>query len=188
MGASWHRFGFLLAGLWERIRGPWRPRWRFWELSSGLRPIPPPCLDCGSEPEASWMLIGVSWGTSGEPVGGSFEASWGLMGGPIGGLLELLLGLLRASWVLVGASWGPFDNLGPPLGAQGSKSQFDLNLGPVSGRSWGSLGPSWASWPSWEHRPARPRSRSADKPIRGRECRSADQPISRSAAEQPISR
>ena len=63
----------------------------------GLRPIPPPCLGCGSE--ASWTPVGVSWGASGEPVGGSFMASWGLLGP--------LLGVLGASWGLLWSSWGP---------------------------------------------------------------------------------
>ena len=46
-------------------------------ISSGLRPIPPPCLGCGSK--ASWGLFWASWGPLGaswEPLGARFWGSW----------------------------------------------------------------------------------------------------------------
>ena len=79
-------------------------------LSSGLRPIPPPCLGGGSE--TSWVLVGISWLASRGPLGSSFETSWG----PFWGLLGPLGGLLGPSWGLLGASWG---FLGPSWGFLG---------------------------------------------------------------------
>ena len=69
--------------------------------STGLRPLPPPCLGGGSE--ASCVFVGSSWSASRGPLGGMFEASWG----PFWGFLGPFLGLLGASWGLLGGSWGP---------------------------------------------------------------------------------
>ena len=131
-------------------------------VSSGLRPIPPPCLGGGSE--TSWMLVGISWLACRGPLGGSLEASWG----PFWGLLGPHLGLLGASWGVLGGSWGPLGaSVGPleaslgQLRAEDSIFQFFSpswpSLGPVLEPSWAVLGASWAvlgpSWavlgPSW---------------------------------------
>ena len=61
---------------------------RVCQLSNGFRPIPPPCLDCGSE--SSWTFLGVSSEGSRGPLRRSLGASWGPPGGflgPFGGLL-----------------------------------------------------------------------------------------------------
>jgi len=95
------------------------------DISSGLRPVPPPCLGSGSE--SSWMFLGGSSEGSRGPLGCSFEASWG----PLGGLLGASWGFLEASWMPLGASWGPLGGvlmaswgpaggLGGHLGGKGS--------------------------------------------------------------------
>ena len=67
-------------------------------VSSGPRPIPPPCLVGGSE--ASLMLVGISWLAYFGPQGGQFR---GLLRPP-GGSPGASLGLFGASWGLFGAS------------------------------------------------------------------------------------
>ena len=48
-------------------------------LSSGLRPIPPPCLGCGYEAwgrlGASWAILGLCWAVLG-PSWGRLGPSW----------------------------------------------------------------------------------------------------------------
>ena len=95
--------------------------------SSGLRPIPPPCLSCGSE--ASWIHSRVSWDAPRGHLGGFLGASWGLLWGLLGASWAVL-GLSCAVWPLRGPSGGP---LAATLG---------LSRGPL-GPSWGPLGPSW---------------------------------------------
>ena len=92
---------------WRRTRR-WRPLERCClSLSSGLRPIPLPCLVGGSE--ASWMLLGVSWLPTWGPreaVSRPLEASWGQSGGlfgPLWGLLGPLWGLLGLQGVVLRA-------------------------------------------------------------------------------------
>ena len=123
-------------------------------VSSGLRPIPPPCLGCRLE--ASWMFVGISWEAFRGPLGGSFEASWGPSGGLLGSLFGPLVGLvgpLGASWGLLEASWGL-------LGASSSGS-LELSvrvppLGPLLGPSRRTSVRAAATWlqkaSSWGHR------------------------------------
>ena len=86
----------------------------------------------GDSLEASWALLGLSWGTLGALLG----LSWG----PLGGLGGNLGGL----WGSLGPSWG---SLGAFLGALGAPpSEADQSVpGALVGRSWSLLGPSWCS-------------------------------------------
>ena len=115
------------------------------DISSGLRPVPPPCLGSGSE--SSWMFLGGSSEGSRGPLGCSFEASWG----PLGGLLGASWGFLEASWMPLGASWGPLGGPSerlwclsePPGGLLGRKARIVGScspLGPFLGPSWAVLG------------------------------------------------
>ena len=121
-------------------------------ISSGLRPIPPPCLGCGLRP------LGRLFGYRGRPLGGLLEAvgqaSWGRSGASWGfflGLLGASWGLLEVSCGILGASWGGSLELSvrvPPLGpllwpSWGPLERAWAPLGPFSGPfgpSWGPLG------------------------------------------------
>ena len=94
--------------------------------SSGLRPIPPPCLGCGLE--ASWVFVGISWEASRGPLGGRFEASWGPFGGLLGFLFGPLWGLVGPSWGRLGVSWKPLGASWGLLGAEVSTCRFVFPL------------------------------------------------------------
>jgi len=66
-------------------------------MNSGLLPILPPCLGCGSD--AVLMFVGASWDLYG-PLGyleGPLRAPWGSLGGLLA--ICFLLGGIWAYWV-----------------------------------------------------------------------------------------
>ena len=111
-------------------------------FSAGLRPIPRPCLGCGSE--TSSVTVGVSWDASREPLRSSCEGSWALLGASLGRLSSLLgasMGLLGASRGFLGASWR---SGGPFRGGELEVSVRVLLRGALLGGLGGVLGASWA--------------------------------------------
>ena len=97
-------------------------------------------------PPVAWGRGCLLIGSSDKPFPEGIEGRAGR-----GGIVEASLGPLRSvlgtSWGLLWVSWGPADGLGGPLGAKGSKSQFEF---PIFGPSWGPLGALDPLGPSWE--------------------------------------
>ena len=101
--------------------------------SIGVRPIPPPCLGCGSK--VFGMHLRIHW----MPLRGLLHGSWG----PLGSLLEASWGLFGAPHMTSECSWGHLE-------VEGSGNPFAFPLlgsswgrgGSLLSSSWGPFGPS----------------------------------------------
>ena len=129
-------------------------------MESGLRPMPPPCVGCGSEPHGGclgtrgWSPGGL-WDAGLGPLGDRFGDSWGLFWaswGPPGASRSLLgpsrghpgpsRATLGPSWAVLGAIIG--SNLGRFGPLLGSLDAFLGRLGGLMGSCWLG-GPAWVS-------------------------------------------